>query len=352
MISMLKTVGRFAAGLALAALPLAASAQTPNPAPRPAPPPMPADIGREKVKVHSVSLEGNLEGNTADRDVIIYLPPSYKTDKNRRYPVVYFLHGFWFNVDQMEPIGQYAQAMHDRMPKGLEFILVTPDGHSKHAGSMYSNSPTTGNFEGFIAKDLVAYVDKNYRTIAKPSARGLGGHSMGGYGTWRIAMKYPGIFSSIYGMSGCCLGARTVNANDAKIEKMTMEEALKADFGTRASIASAAAWAPNPNNPPFYYDWLTKDGVAQPAIVAQWAANAPLAMLPQYVTNLKTYSAIGVEIGDKDGLIADNRVLDQLFTAFGIKHSYAVFDGGHADKFAERVKDHMLPFFQANLSAK
>lgn len=335
----LKTLGRAAAGLAIAAVALAAPAQ--------------AEIFREKIKVHSPSIAGNLEGNSAERDVIIYLPPSYKSDTKKRYPVIYFLHGFWFNVDQMEPIGKYGEAMAADIAKGPEVILVLPDGHSKHAGSMYSNSPTTGNFEGFIAKDLVAYVDKNYRTIAKPAARGIGGHSMGGYGTMRIAMKYPGIFSSVYAMSGCCLSARVVNAEaDRKVEAMSMDDALKADFGTRASIASAAAWSPNPNNPPFYFDWLTKDGVAQSDVVAQWAANAPLAMLPQYVHNLKTYSAIGLEIGDKDGLIADNKVMTELMTKFGIKHSYAVFDGGHADKFAERVKDHMIPFFQKNLATQ
>jgi enterochelin esterase-like enzyme len=338
--NMLNIVSRAAAVLALAALALGAPVRAAG------------EVTRDRIKVHSPSIEGNLEGNSADRDVIVYLPPSYKTDTKKRYPVIYFLHGFWFTVDQMEPIGKYGEALTANLGKGPEVILVLPNGHSKHAGSMYSNSPTTGNFEGFIAKDLVAHIDKSYRTIATPAARGLGGHSMGGYGTWRVAMKYPGIFSTIYGMSGCCLGARAVNAGDVKIEKMTEEEVLKADFGTRASIASAAAWSPNPNNPPFYYDWLTKDGVAQPAILAQWAANAPLAMVPQYLTNLKSYKAVGIEIGTKDGLIADNRVLDKLFTEFGIKHSYAEFDGGHADKFAERVKDHMIPFFQKNLATK
>src|SRR5271163_4135960 len=48
----------------------------------------------EMIKVHGKSLEGNLEGDSPDRDVFVYLPPSYGSDKNRRYPVVYFLHGY------------------------------------------------------------------------------------------------------------------------------------------------------------------------------------------------------------------------------------------------------------------
>jgi enterochelin esterase-like enzyme len=307
----------------------------------------------EKIKVHSVSIEGNLEGNSADRDVFVYLPPSYKTDSKKRYPVVYFLHGFFFNVSQYDPIGKFTEAMTANMAAGPEFILVLPDSYTRHAGSMYANSPTVGNFEGFIARELVAYVDSHYRTIAKPAARGIGGHSMGGYGTWKVAMKYPGIFSTVYGMSACCLMPGGMNPEmGKKIEAMTLEDAQKADFGTRAMLASAAAWGPNPGKPPFYYDWLTKDGVVQPDILAQWYANAPNAMVAQYLPTLKSYAHIGIEIGTKDGLIGVNQQLDAMLTKFGVKHSYATFDGGHADKFAERVKDHMIPFFQKTLATK
>ncbi len=120
---------------------------------------------------------------------------------------------------------------------------------------MYSNSVTTGNFEGFVAHDLVAYIDRNYRTLAKPAARGLAGHSMGGYGTLKIAMKYPGIFSSIYAMSACCLSSRTANpATDAKLETMTADEIAKADMGAKTTFAAASAWSPDPTHPPFYFD--------------------------------------------------------------------------------------------------
>src|SRR5580692_10368546 len=54
----------------------------------------------ETIKVHGKSLEGNLEGDSPDRDVFIYLPPSYATEKNRRYPVVYFLHGYGLNAER------------------------------------------------------------------------------------------------------------------------------------------------------------------------------------------------------------------------------------------------------------
>ena len=64
-------------------------------------------------------------------------------------------------------------------------IWVYPDAYTIYNGSMYSSSPTTGDWETFITKDLVNYIDSHYRTIADRDSRGLAGHSMGGYGTWR-----------------------------------------------------------------------------------------------------------------------------------------------------------------------
>lgn len=346
-------LGRFAAGFALAGMAIGAPALAQPSGPGGPQPQAKQPANVDIVTVHSRALEGNLEGDPADIKVYVALPPNYKKDAKKRYPVVYFLHGYFFNVDQMDGLAHFGEAVSDEAKKGHEFILVAPDGgRTKWAGSMWSSSPTIGDWEGFVSKDLVSYVDSHYRTIAAPRGRGLGGHSMGGYGTWRIAMKHPGVYSAVYGMSACCMSARTINPGDAKIEKMSIEDAAKAGFGDRAAIASAAAWASNPTKPPFYYDWLTKDGVAQPEIVAQWAANAPLAMLSQYVQNLKTYSALGIEIGTKDGLIVDNKKLDGLLTQYGLKHSYQEFDGGHADKFSERVRVGLIAFMTKNLATK
>jgi len=338
--AVMQKIGRFTVGLAAAGLMAAAPAYAAG------------NAVLEKIAVHSKAMEGNLEGNPADRDVLVFLPPNYKADTNKRYPVVYFLHGYFFDVVQYDTYAKFGEAVTAAAAKGNELILVVPDaGKTRFSGGMWSNSPTSGDFEGFVTKDLVSYIDSHYRTLAKPDSRGLAGHSMGGYGTLRIAMKYPGIFSSFYALSACCLSARQVNPEqDKKVEAMSMEERLKADFGTRAALASASAWSPNPQNPPYYFDWLTKDGVAQPEVVAQWAANAPNAMVAQYIPALRTYKAIGMEVGDKDGLIKDDTEMHELLNRFGIKHDWAVFDGGHADKVAERIRDHTLPFFGAHLA--
>ena len=54
----------------------------------------------EHIKIHGTALEGNLEGDAVDRDVIVFLPPSYQKDKKRRYPVVYALHGYSIGAEQ------------------------------------------------------------------------------------------------------------------------------------------------------------------------------------------------------------------------------------------------------------
>ena len=217
---------------------------------------------------------------------------------------------------------------------------------------MYSNSVTTGDWEAYITRDLVAYVDSHFRTIPERASRGLAGHSMGGYGTIRLAMKYPEVYSSIYVLSGCCL---TANINPrpeslAQAEAIhTPAEAAKAPRGPMTTLAEAAAWSPNPQNPPFYFDLPAKDGKLQPGVIARWAANAPLAMVDQYVPNLKKLKAIAIDVGDKDGLAGSNRELSRVLTGFGIANSFETYDGDHTNHIAERVETKVLPFFSAQL---
>ncbi len=154
-------------------------------------------------------IEGNLEGESADRDVIVFLPPSYNKDKHRRYPVVYALHGYSIGAEQWTHEIHVPQTIEGAFAQGAkEMIVVLPDSKTGYGGSMYSSSVTTGDFEKFIAHDLVAYIDAHYRTLPNRLSRGLVGHSMGGYGASRIGMKHPDVFGSLYIMSPCCMSPR------------------------------------------------------------------------------------------------------------------------------------------------
>ena len=155
--------------------------------------------------LHSAAMEGNLEGNSAERGAFVVTPPGYDEHPDKHYPVIYFLHGYWATPQMYEEMMKFEEAVTEAAAAGNEVIMVIPDGYSKLKGGFYSNGPTVGNYEAFVGEDLVKWVDANYRSIPKRASRGLSGHSMGGYGTMRVGMKYPEVFSSLYAMSACCL---------------------------------------------------------------------------------------------------------------------------------------------------
>jgi len=314
----------------------------------------------QRIKVHGKSLEGNLEGDSADRDVSVYLPPGYKSHPQQRYPVAYLLHGYtdnddnWFGAKHL--FVDAPAAIDKAIASGArEMIVVMPNAYTTYMGSMYSNSVTIGDWEAFIASDLVSYIDAHYRTIPRRMRRGLAGHSMGGYGTIRLGMKFPEVFSSIYVLSACCLAPNLNTETEApamvNAEKVgSAADLAKADFGTRAMVASAAAWSPNPKNAPLFFDLPWLDGKFQPQVAQKWDANAPLAMFDQYVPNLKKLHAIAGDVGTKDTLMASNQELDHALTAYGIPHTFETYEGNHISGIQERLEKNVMPFFSRNLA--
>lgn len=309
----------------------------------------------ERIKIHGAALEGNLEKNAVDRDVFVFLPPSYAKNKSRRYPVVYALHGYSIGAEQWTKEIHVPQTIEGAFALGAkEMIVVLPDSKTLHNGSMYSSSATVGDFENFIARDVVAYIDQHYRTIPNRMSRGLVGHSMGGYGATRIGMKHSDVFGSLYIMSPCCLSARISlppNSDMAKtLEAVkTPKDSAKLSFGARATLASAAAWSPNPMNPPLYLDLPTKDGETQPDVLARWAANAPLAFVDQYIPSLRQYRGIALDVGDQDGLRVDIAKLHDVLDKYGIANSFEQYQGTHTSKVADRFQNHVLKFFSEHL---
>jgi hypothetical protein len=111
-----------------------------------------------------------------------------------------------------------------------------------------------------------------------------------------------------------------------------------------------AVGSPDPKNPPLYLDLPTKNGVVQPDVLARWAANAPLAMMDQYIFNLRQYHAIAIDVGDQDSLRTDTAELHRLLDLYGIGNSFELYSGTHTSAVADRFQNHVLPFFSRNLS--
>ena len=354
-----RRVAALAAALAATGGLFTVAAQVKTNVPDPVPGAKPAIV--EHIKIHGKALEGNLEGDAVDRDAIVFLPPSYNQDRTRRYPVVYALHGYSIGAEQWTHEIHVPQTIEGAFAKGAhEMIVVLPDSKTVHNGSMYSSSVTTGDFENYVAHDVVAYMDAHYRTIANRDSRGLVGHSMGGYGAARIGMKHADVFGSLYIMSPCCLspraggggrGAQAPNqaANDEALAAVkTPADSAKLPFGLRAQLASAAAWSPDPKNPPLYLDLPIGDQAA--SVLAKWTANAPLAFVDQYILQLKQYRAIAIDVGDQDGLRVDAGKLHDVLDRYGVANTFEVYPGTHTSDVAVRFQEHVMPFFSRTLS--
>jgi enterochelin esterase-like enzyme len=303
-----------------------------------------------------------IPGLGRERTIRLYLPPGYETSTTR-YPVLYMHDGqnlfdaassFLGEWEVDESLNLLAQTKH------LEIIVVGIDNDGEHRKQELTawDNPRFGKAEGaaymdFIVDVVKPYIDAHYRTIPNRNSRGLVGHSMGGYGASRIGMKHPDVFGSLYIMSPCCLSARGAGpANPANEEALaavkTADDSAKLPFGLRAQLASAAAWSPNPNNPPLYLDLPI--GPNQPSVLARWAANAPLAFIDQYIQNLRQYRAIAVDVGDQDNLKIDTSKLHDVLTNYGIKHDFEIYSGTHTSHVAVRFQEHVMPFFSRTLS--
>ncbi|MDA0196441.1 MAG: alpha/beta hydrolase-fold protein [Bacteroidetes bacterium] len=221
---------------------------------------------------------------------------------------------------------------------------------------MYSTSITIGDWETFITRELVDYLDTNYQTIPNRNSRGLAGHSMGGYGTMRLGMKYPEVYSSIYVLSACCREGQVTTdpENMENIEAIASVEQLEeAPFRIMAQLASAASWAPNPNNPPLYLDLPFVNGEVRPDIASKIAANRTLYAIEQYIPNLRKLNAIAMDAGILDTRIhASTKKLHELLELYKIAHFYESYDGDHGNRIPERIQTKTLPFFSKNLAFK
>ncbi|MBA2493181.1 MAG: esterase [Acidobacteria bacterium] len=317
-------------------------------------------------EIHAVSLEGNLIGDSPKRSVLIYLPPNYDRQTKVRYSVVYLLHGFTGRIAnktwiiENEGLRMHIGATMNKLiaaGKISPMIVVMPDGSNKFGGSFYTNSITTGNWEDFITRDLVGYIDKKYRTLPKAASRGIAGHSMGGYGAIKLAMKHPDIYGAVYGTSTCCL-----DYYPSRMPKMFFEEAAaiksweeveKASFFARTFLANAAAWSPNPAKPPFFAVFPigknSEQDVAAENAEARWLANTPMWMVDQYRTNLIQLRGIAFDVSTKEELINSIREFSEKLKRIKIQHAFEEFDGDHINKVAERIETRIMPFFSRTL---
>jgi len=316
--------------------------------------------------LYSVSLE-NIGGENPTRTMLVYLPPGYDEDTELRYPVIYYLHGFGMsdsiNLNSVETDKKLEIAF--KSNKIRPFILVVANQRTLYLGSFYTNSSLTGNWADFTAKDLVDYIDTKYRTIPHRDSRGIFGWSMGGFGTIKMGMLFPEVFSCAYAMSPailtlCCDRGPYFNPGfkDAQ-ESQTREELFQKGFDAIAMVDLGRAFSPNPDKPPFYTDlpfsWDGDKLITDYDALKKWYDNMPYDMIDTFAENFSKLKAFKIDWGKHDqwpSIPVTSRMFSEKLEALGIEHYAEEYIGTHWSKLWSvdgRVINSVLPFFDANL---
>jgi S-formylglutathione hydrolase len=314
------------------------------------------------VKVPASGLEGNILGDSYERFVTVYLPPGYDA-VNDRYPVIYLLgefasdHGFWF--------GGYDALIYNLTGK-LDYlintgkinpvIVVSPSNNNKYKGSWFTNSSLAGNWEDFNAKDLVSFIDNNFRTISRAESRGIAGWSMGGYGAVTLAMKHPDVFSSVYSIIGSLLDFQhrlfnyAPERNDLKKAAKLTREKLSLSGNLLYCFSLAIAFAPDVNSVGYGELPFNAEGELKEDVWQKWLAHNPITQIPVFKENLAKLRALALECGTGEPNVhKENVSFSNALTENGIEHEINVHGGDYSYSIFNRMDSHVFPFFSTNL---
>jgi enterochelin esterase-like enzyme len=286
--------------------------------------------------------DNNVLGDDGKEKIFIYLPPDYY-DSEKSYPVVYYLHGYGetpgvFMEATKHDLDQYFSTTEDA------FIMVEISGNGTTGGSFYVNSPASGNWEDFVIKDVIPYVDAQYRTLARVESRGICGFSMGGFGSMNLALLHPDIFGAVYSMSP------GIMKDDA------LPDVLRSWTGDSSLMqAYARAFAPDLENTKIYGK-IAKldDSEKDKEIVALWYNGFGNwnQKLEAYLALNTSLRAVAISYGTKDNypwIPSGSEHLAELLRAEGIEPTVFTFEGGHMMP-TNAIADHLGPFFMENLS--
>lgn len=323
--------------------------------------------------VPAPSLAGNLLGAPARQPALVYLPPGYDQEPERRYPVIYLLHGVLDSPSVwVEPVyqGMTIQAVMDSLIAVGEIrptIVVMPNGADAYGGSFYVNSSAGGDWGDYVAEDVVAHVDATYRTLPRPGSRAITGHSMGGFGAIRLAMLHPDVFSVAWGMNPCCLCCaggempadhpvwRTIETLDSPAAMWRhLEE--EGDIWPLIVAGAGTAFAPDPDRPPHYFEPIYRmegDSVLPTGAATRWEAAQPMATVADHAGALKRLRGLGFDssFGDEFSHIPlSAEAFSDTLVALEVPHVYEVYEGDHRNRMSERLPGRILPWIDDRLS--
>ncbi len=316
--------------------------------------------------LYSASLE-NPGGENPNRRVTVYLPPGYE-ETEKRYPVIYYLHGFTWSDSLMIAEDNFDKLLDKAIAtqKIKPVIVVMPDQYTLYRGSWYTNSTLTGKWADFTGKDLVTFIDENYRTIPNVDSRGVAGHSMGGQGAIKMGMLFSDVFSSVYALSPATLGVIEelgINGNAYKrINEISSRKQLITgwdEFLPNAIVAMGRAYTPNLDNPPFYadfpYEYENDSLIVNYDILKVWKQKSAIGMVDNHFEDLKQLKALKLDWGrneDNEMIPTTSLLFSKKLENLGINHYAEEYIGDHVNKLWTddgRALNDMLPFFDTYL---
>jgi len=305
-------------------------------------------------QVHSQVLEGNRAGDSPERRVPVYLPPSYADSPGRRYPVCYVLTGFTGRGRMLLNDNPWNPALDDRMDALIasgacsEMILVMPDCFTRYGGSQYLNSSATGRYMDHLVEELVPHVDERFRKLPGRAHRGVAGKSSGGYGALVLGLMHPETFGAVACHSGdmyfeyCylpdvpkfCTQVQSAGGLAAWLERFEgKRQKNHDDHLTLNLLGMAAAYSPNPDRAPFGIDLPCdlETGAFREDVWRRWLEHDPLRMLESRADALRSLALLYLDCGTRDewSLHHGARLFSRRLKSLGIAHEHEEFDDGH-----------------------
>jgi enterochelin esterase-like enzyme len=350
--------------------------------------------GRLVVLPHTSDvLKGNPLGDPHARNVAVWLPPQYDAEERRRFPVLYDLVGFTgsgLSHVNWKPFGdnvpeRAARLIHEK--KMGPVIIVFPDCFTALGGNQYVNSPAIGNYADYLTREIIPFVDRQFRTLASREHRGCFGKSSGGYGAIIHGMKYARYWGAVADHSGDSYfdfvywtdWPNTLNElakhrmpkrragrydarrearrkglaegrDDGRIKRFLQHVWKKEKVSTAESLCimnlcMAATYDPDPRAPlGFRVPVNLETGEAIWARWKQWHRHDPIYLVAKYRASLKSLRGIYIDCGWRDQyhIHFGTRILSQRLAEAGIRHTYEEFDDNHSD--IDYRMDVSLPF--------
>jgi enterochelin esterase family protein len=296
-------------------------------------------------------LKNNPLGDPSSRELYVYTPPDYdQNDQN--YPVVYCLTGFTGRGKMMLNDSAFSPNMAERLDllinqgKIKPMIIVMPDCFTKYGGSQYINSAATGNYEDYLTKEIVSFIDENFRTLTQRESRAVTGKSSGGYGAMMLAMKHADIFGLATTIAGDCYfelcykpdfrkALKAIRGNPLKlVENFYDEEADKGKFAFDGfnTIGMSACYSPNENSAwGFDIPFDLETGEIRDDVWQRWLEYDPVYLVEKYAKNLKSLKLFFIDAGRSDEFALDlgAKILVDRLNKHNIPHLHEEFDGGH-----------------------